>query len=214
MATHPPGKLLSQFISLIGIIALLAQLILIIQNRVVSVPETILRYFLYFTILTNILVAVTSWYQWRPGNSKLSSFFRKPQTLAAVALYILVVFIVYNIALRGIVVLTGLNVIVNESLHVIIPVVYLIFWVFFADKSGLRFNNAWPWMLYPFFYLLIVMSFGAILSSRFYPYPFLDAYNHGYQKVLISVLVIMGLFVLLALLFIWFARWANRQIKK
>ena len=45
-------------IVVIGWFALLAQLYLIIQNRVVSVGETIIRYFSFFTILTNLIVAV------------------------------------------------------------------------------------------------------------------------------------------------------------
>ncbi|MEO7961116.1 MAG: hypothetical protein ABIR19_06205, partial [Ginsengibacter sp.] len=45
-------------ISLLGWFALLSQLYLILQNRVAPVFETVIRYFSFFTILTNILVAV------------------------------------------------------------------------------------------------------------------------------------------------------------
>jgi hypothetical protein len=121
---------------------------------------------------------------------------------------------VYNIALRGIVKLTGMDSIVNELLHVIIPVLFLIYWIAFADKSGIKLKDAWAWLLYPFFYLVIVLVLGAVLSSRFYPYPFLDVYNHGYQRVFISALMIMALFFLLAFLFILFARWSARRIKE
>lgn len=214
MPVNPAGKMLIKIITFIGIISLIAQFVLIIQNRIVGVPETILRFFCYFTILTNILVALTSWYQWRPAEKGISAFFRRPQTVAAVTLYIMVVFIVYNIALRGIVTLTGMNSIVNELLHVIIPILFLIYWIAFADKSGIKLRDAWAWMPYPFFYLAIVLILGAVLNSRFYPYPFLDAYNHGYQKVFISALVIMGLFFLLAFLFVLFARWSGRQMEK
>lgn len=211
MATASPGKILSQLISLTGLVTLITQFVLIIQNRVVGVPETILRFFCYFTILTNILVMVTSYYQWASSNGRAAAFFRRPQTKAAVAVYILVVFIVYNIALRGLVNLTGINMIVDELLHVIIPVLYLIYWMFFADKKGIEWKHGWLWLIYPAIYLTVVMCVGAILASRFYPYPFLDAYNHGYQKVLYSSLVILGLFLLLSFLFIWFARLIEKR---
>ena len=54
-------KLPSFFLILIAIagwFALASQLYLIIQNRVVSVAETIIRYFSFFTILTNLIVAI------------------------------------------------------------------------------------------------------------------------------------------------------------
>ncbi|HMI79175.1 MAG TPA: hypothetical protein VK484_10285 [Ferruginibacter sp.] len=41
-----------------GWFALIGQFYLIIENRVASLAETITRYFGFFTILTNIIVAV------------------------------------------------------------------------------------------------------------------------------------------------------------
>ncbi len=52
-----PGYLLA-ILALFGWFALLSQFYLIIEGRVVPVPETIIRYFSFFTILTNLLVAV------------------------------------------------------------------------------------------------------------------------------------------------------------
>ena len=44
--------------TIIGWFAILLQLYLIIENRVLSLPGTIVQFFSYFTILTNILVAL------------------------------------------------------------------------------------------------------------------------------------------------------------
>jgi hypothetical protein len=214
MARSSPAKLLTQLITFIGLVTLIAQFVLIIQNRVVGIPETVLRFFCYFTILTNTLVTITSFYNWRLAKPGMAAFFGRPQTKAAVAVYILVVFIVYNTALRGLLKLTGVQMVVDELLHVIIPVLYLVYWIFFADKTGIRWKDAWSWLLYPFVYLLTVLTLGAVLPSRFYPYPFLDAYNHGYQKVFMSTLIILGLFLLLSFLFIWFSRFANYSKSK
>lgn len=186
--------------------ALVAQFVLIIQNRVVGIPETVLRFFCYFTILTNILVGLTVTYQLCKGTSVPARHFRKQSTLAAVAVYITVVGIVYNIALRGLVSMQGLQRIVDELLHVAIPLLYLIWWLLLAPRQQLQWKSAWSWLRYPLGYLLAVMIIGALLPSRFYPYPFLDAYNHGYAKVGISVIVILLLFLILSICAIAFSR--------
>ena len=49
---------LSILFAIIVWFAVLAQFYLIIENRVAPVTETIIRFFSFFTILTNILVAV------------------------------------------------------------------------------------------------------------------------------------------------------------
>lgn len=211
MSSSQPAKLLPQLISIIGLLTLVAQFVLIIQNRVAGIPETILRFFCYFTILTNTLVMVTSFFQWSSSQSRLSGFFRRPQVKAAVAVYILVVFIVYNVVLRGLTNFDGLQMIVDELLHVVIPALYLIYWIFFADKRGIEWKHGWGWLIYPGIYLAMVMLVGAMLSSRFYPYPFLDAYNHGYQKVAYSAMAILLLFLLLSFLFIALARFVEKR---
>lgn len=211
MAAYSPGKTLSFLISIIGLLSLVTQFVLIIQNRVVGVAETILRYFCYFTILTNILVMVVSYYQWNSSTSRLAAFFRRSSTIAAAAVYILVVFLVYNIVLRGLVNFTGIQMLVDELLHVIIPVLYLLYWIFFSDKRGVQWNDSLRWLIYPGLYLLFVLCIGAVLPSRFYPYPFLDMYNHGFQKVLYAALMVLGLFLLLSFLFIGFARLIEKK---
>jgi hypothetical protein len=58
MIVYKPAKVMMFIGALIGWIALIGQFYLILENRVVSVPETIIRFFSFFTILTNIIVAV------------------------------------------------------------------------------------------------------------------------------------------------------------
>ena len=59
MADQPRGKqLLIITGAFLGWCSLVFQFYLILANRQASVPETIIRYFTFFTILTNLLVAV------------------------------------------------------------------------------------------------------------------------------------------------------------
>lgn len=186
--------------ALIGWIAVTGQFYLILQNRALSVPGTIVQFFSFFTILTNILVALCYSFQLINSSGKRMAYWSSPNTQAAIAVYILVVGIVYNVVLRFLWAPTGLQKIVDELLHAVVPAWYLLYWIFFTPKNGLKWRYAIDWLLYPFVYLVYVMIRGAITTM--YPYPFLDAYNHGYPKVIVSSLVILALFLMISVILI------------
>ncbi|MEP6465735.1 MAG: Pr6Pr family membrane protein, partial [Parafilimonas sp.] len=102
VATNQPPKtkkIVLFIIVFLGWFALVAQLFLIIQTRQVSIFETIVRYFSFFTILTNLLVTICCTILFADKKSRLNNFFSKPGTLTAIAVYIVIVGIVYNIIL-------------------------------------------------------------------------------------------------------------------
>ena len=96
----PSTKTFAAIAAAIGWIALILQLYLIIINRTASIPETLLRYFGFFTILTNILVAVSLTMVYLKGISENGHFLTRPKTLTATAVYITIVGLVYNVILR------------------------------------------------------------------------------------------------------------------
>lgn len=192
--------------------ALLAQLGLIIVNRQAGIAETILRYFCYFTILSNGAVGLTLFFQVRPGQGACARHFQRAGTMAAMAVYITVVAIVYNTVLRGLAHFSGLQLWVDELLHVVVPLGYLAYWMAYAPRQKLAFTQALNWLRFPLIYLLAVLSIGALLPSHFYPYPFLDAYNHGYGKVGMAALMILLLFAVLSMTAIFFQnRWVGHK---
>ena len=76
---HQSLKLHSRFFAIIAIVswfAVVLQLYLIILNRVTSLNETIVRYFSFFTIQSNILVALCFTFLWLKPKSKWGLFFR------------------------------------------------------------------------------------------------------------------------------------------
>jgi len=98
-----------------GWFALIGQFYLIIENRVASLAETVARYFGFFTILTNILVAVCcTFLLFKPG-SVAARFFSKATTQTAIAVYITVVGLIYNIILRFLWKPEGLQMIVSRQ---------------------------------------------------------------------------------------------------
>lgn len=180
--------------------AVLLQLYLIILNRVESVPETIIRFFSFYTILTNILVAFCFTVLLLKPNSRSGIFFSQPGVLTATTIYITVVGVLYNLILREIWSPVGFQRLADELLHVVIPLLFILFWYFSAPKGGLGWKSAFPWLVYPFVYAVFVLIRGAL--SGFYPYPFVDVITLGFKKVLVNSAGLFIGFFLVSQLFI------------
>ena len=189
--------------------ALLLQLYLIIFNRVESLPETIIRFFSFYTILTNILVAFCFTALLVKPNSRLGIFFSQPGALTATTINIFVVGLLYNLLLRQIFSSVGLQRLADELLHVVIPLLFIVYWYLFAPKGGLGWKSAFPWLLYPFFYAVFVLLRGA--SSGFFPYPFIDANTLGFKKVLLNSVGLFVGFFILSQLFIVIAKAMSKK---
>ena len=184
------GLLLSWF-------AIITQFILIIENRVTSVPETVIRFFSFFTILTNLLVAIYFTVHYFGLKNKLFSLFIKPTTLTAITVFILIVGSVYQIALRHIWQPTGLQRIVDELLHTIIPLYFLMYWFLNSKKEGLNIKRLLSWLLYPLLYSLFIFIRGYF--SNYYPYPFLNIEEIGMAQTVLNMSIILAVTVLFML---------------
>jgi len=194
------AKLLLAAICLLGWFALVGQFDLIILNRITSIPEIIIRYFSYFTILTNLLVAICGTALLTNRNSKIKSFFSRQNTLTAVAVYITVVGLVYNSILRFLWNPQGLQWIVDELLHSVIPLLFIVFWLLIVPKGKFQWKNVLAWLLYPLIYLVFVLLRG--LPSSFYPYPFIDVDKIGYYKTFINSSGMLLAFLAVAIIFL------------
>lgn len=195
-------KNFSILLALLGWFAIIAQYILALDNRITSVAEASIRFFSYFTILTNILVA--SYFTATFLNIRFS---KNKNVLSAITVYILIVGIVYQIVLRAIWEPQGLQKVVDELLHSVIPVGVLIYW-FFYDKNHLKYTEIVTWSIYPLVYLILVLSRGKI--SGFYPYPFLNVSEIGYSKTLLNSFFILVLFFILSALLVF----TNQKLKR
>ena len=181
-------------ISIVGWFAVLFQLYLIIINRVASFPETIVRFFSFFTIQTNIFVAICFSCLWLGPKSNWALFFSKAKNATAITLYILIVGLVYNVILRFLWAPTGSQKIVDELLHLVIPLLVLLFWIVFVTKKELEYSTIFKWLIFPFVYLIYTLIRGAFFN--FYPYPFVDVKALGYSEVIRN-----SFFMLLTFLF-------------
>jgi magnesium-transporting ATPase (P-type) len=93
--------------------ALVSQFYLILLNRTKPVAETIITFLSYFTILSNLLVAISTTIILTRQHQQ-DNFFKRETTLTAIAVYITIVGIVYNLILRHIWNPTGLQSIVDH----------------------------------------------------------------------------------------------------
>jgi hypothetical protein len=202
-------KLFLLSIALLGWFSLIMQLVIIVQNRVLSLLATLNNYISFFTILTNTLVAVTATVILLKPASKLGLFLSKSTTLTATTIYILVVGAVYNLILRFIWEPKGMQMAVDELLHTIIPVLFLIYWFAFVRKDELQWKNVFPWMLYPFIYFIYIIVRGAICGR--YPYPFVDVTVLGYPAVFTNSAILTVAFGVLSLLFIGLGKLLSRK---
>jgi hypothetical protein len=171
-----------------------------IENRVASIAETTIRFFSFFTILTNSLVAIYFTLiifrqkRWYP------LILSKPGTLTALTIYIAIVGLVYQVVLRHVWEPTGVQMIVDELLHSIIPIVVIVFWYLYEEKSLVKYGQITQWLIYPLLYLIYILIRGHF--SNFYPYPFVDVGNLGLSKVLTNCIGLTVLIIGLSASFI------------
>jgi hypothetical protein len=123
---------------------------------------------------------------------------------SALAVYISIVGLVYQVALRHIWEPEGLQLIVNELLHSVIPVLVVVYWFFYADKSSIKYSQIIIWTFYPLFYFLYIVIRGS--SSGFYPYPFIDVPEIGMVKALTNAAILLFVFVIISGFFVFAGR--------
>jgi hypothetical protein len=203
------SKTVSGIIAFLGWFALIAQFVLMFDARTTAVGEMIVRYFSYFTILSNGLVTFYCTFIFFPSPSSLRHFFSRVTTATAIVVYIAVVGLVYNTILRLLWNPEGTQQLVNEMLHTFIPLAFVLYWLFFVPKKELTWTSFFPWLIFPFLYCLYILIRGSF--SHFYPYPFMDVQQLGYLKVIRNSVLVTFVFMGFSLVFIGIAKMRNQK---
>lgn len=180
--------------------AVIFQFYLHITSGAAATPELLIRFFSYFTIDSNVLVALCSTSILLIPNTSIGRFFARPGVITAISVYIMVVALVYNTVLRFLWVLEGWPMVLNELLHVVVPLLFLLYWIYFVPKYQLQWSNLWAWLIYPLAYCIFVLIRGSY--ADFYPYPFLNINKLGLEKVLFNSVLVTLVFATLAVIFI------------
>ncbi len=150
----------------------------------------------YFTVLTNVLVALTL------GCAALRAEV-SARRVTAVTLAIVLVALVYHSVLSGLRDLEGLGLMADHGLHSAVPVLALMWWLAFAPKD-LTLRDLPFWMIWPAAYAVYALTRGAL--TGFWAYPFLNADALGWIIVARNVAALIATFVIGGLAFIAVAR--------
>lgn len=185
--------------SLIGWFAVVTQFVLMVESTENPMAETVIRFFSFFTILTNIIVAAyfSRIALFEAGGLSTRT---RPGVLTAITVYIFMVGIVYQVALRHLWKPEGLQMVVDELLHTIMPVFAIIFWALYEKKAAVQYAQILKWAIYPLAYLVFVLIRGSY--SNFYPYPFVSVDKIGIARVLINSVILLLVFLLAAAVFV------------
>lgn len=196
----------------LGWAGLAIQLYLIFLGRwadQASLLGGLVRFFSFFTVLTNTLVAVALSCALSAGQSAGHRFFRNPVVCGGIAASIALVGIAYNVLLRHLWQPQGWQWIADELLHDVMPVLFVLYWLLFVPKGALRFRHLAIWMLYPVIYFGYVLLRGSVIGD--YLYPFIDVGTLGYTRAVVNALGVLAGFVLIALLVIGADKWIARR---
>lgn len=183
---------LALFRGVVGVVVLVAvayQAILIVNSGLFR-P---LRFFAFFTILSNIFAAVVwLWLaiRWRQARTRNDDLLR-----GAATLYLVVTFVVVVVLLQG-AELSLSNPLVDFVVHKLFPVLAVIDWIIDPPETDLRMTDIAMWLVFPLAWVAFTLIRGGL--DNWYPYPFLDPANGGYRSVAYHVIVIFAGFLVIA----------------
>jgi len=124
--------------ALLGWFALALQLyLMLVQSPAPERLGTVITFFSFFTILTNILAAsVFAAVAFHPKHG-WGKWLCRPSVQAATAVYIAIVGMVYQLLLRQLWNPQGAQWVADVLLHSMVPVGYVAYWLMFAPRAGL-----------------------------------------------------------------------------
>ena len=155
----------------------------------------------FFTILTNLLVAV-SFTLVLIGRSPA------PRWMTGLMLWIGLVGLVYHAVLAALWEPEGLVLLADVLVHTVTPLGTFAYWLFFVRKGGLRWGDLRLWVAWPLGYSVYALARGAV--DGIYPYPFLDVGALGFAEVLMNVAMLGAAFALAGALVLALTRRTGR----
>jgi hypothetical protein len=155
-----------------------------------SLAAALFLFLRYFTILTNIgialLMTISAWRLVRARPLPPASLY------AAALVYIVIVGITYEAMLRRLWSPQGVQFYTDMTMHDVIPLLSLVFWVVVAPKAPLNRRSPLRWLAFPVVYFAVTLGVG--LFGVHYPYDFLDPEKIGYPGVVRNAVMFLAAF--------------------
>jgi hypothetical protein len=165
-----------------------------------GIAETLIAFFGFFTVLTNILVAIAFTAPLLKPSRKLSDFFMRPAVRAAIASYILIVAVVYHVLIVNLFDPKGFTLITTTALNYVMPILYIADWLFFAKKRPVSYKHLPYWAIYPAVYGVLTIIRGSL--TAIYPYQFLNVTDLGIGNVILNMVGFVTVFAVVGAIFI------------
>lgn len=156
-----------------------------------SFAGSVLFYFSFFTILTNVLVVLAH----AAALFGRPAFFTRPVVRAGIAVAIAAVALIYWALLSAMWEPEGLFLLCDVLLHYATPAIFVLWWLSAGTDGSLSWRHIPLWLAYPVVYTVYVLLRAPIAGEV--PYPFLDATITGWPSVLFTICGIALLFALL-----------------
>ena len=206
------GKTFRMAAGILGWAALALQYALVLTGTLGAGSFTrSVNFFSYFTILTNILAALALTLPWLAPQSQLGKFFARPTVRTAIAAYIIIVMTIVYFVLRHLTNLQGWDFVADVLLHYVMPVLFVIDWLFLVPKQTLKIKDSLGWLTFPVIYLVWTFIHGAY--SGFYPYPFLNGTELGNARVLLNEAGLLVMFLVLGTILVSGGRFLDKYFK-
>lgn len=199
--------------AVVALFAVLFQLVLVIQGgRVLDetgrpdpMGTRLWHFIAYFTIQSNILVAITA-AQLARDPARDGSTWRVVRLAAVIG--ITVTGVVHFALLRPLLDLDGADYLADKTLHLVVPALAFLGWLVFGPRPRIDWREIRAAICWPVVWLVVILALGA--ATGWYPYPFLDHREpEGAGGVVVSSIGITLVF----LVFFWLARVYDRRAR-
>lgn len=168
--------------------ALVAQLVVTLGFDTPSTATRLVRLVSYFTIQSNILVAVSSFLlAARPQRAELVWRVVRLDALAAIT----VTGLVYSVVLAGTVDLHGWALACDIAFHYIVPIASVLAFLVVGPRGRIDSTTVLWGLLWPVLWFGYTLLHGAV--SDWYPYHFIDVGDLGYPRALLNALIVTAL---------------------
>jgi len=188
--------------AIVGWAALALQLVLIVEN--LGFDPGVWRYFGFFTILTNIGVALVATAIALRSHSVLAG----PRARYLAATSIVLVGLVYSIALRSEWNPTGWQKLADFALHDAMPLLFIMVWILAPNGALGRRDLAWA-LAPPLVYAVYAMARGAV--DGWYAYWFLSPLIQSPLALVWNIVGMLTGFLLMGGLLLWADGWLGRR---
>lgn len=185
----------------VGLIGLVLQFAITIPASMAAgrgLIGSIVFYFSFFTILTNIAAVLVHASLVSPAGYAWFPAFAGRRMRAGVAVAITLVFIVYATVLARVWAPEGLFFLCDVLLHYVAPLIFVLWWLIAGADGSTRWRDISWWMIYPLAYLAYALIRAPFAGEV--PYPFLDVAKNGAASVAIAALATTALFLGLCVL--------------